>query len=79
LAGVLDYATDIFDAPTVARLGRSFEALLSRIVANPESRLQGLRAELNTEEDVERGESRRHFDEEMRRRLETGKRRTVRG
>ncbi|HVG09973.1 MAG TPA: amino acid adenylation domain-containing protein [Thermoanaerobaculia bacterium] len=43
LTALLEYATDLFDAPTVARLGRSFLTLLSGLVAEgtgmPVSRL----------------------------------------
>src|SRR5581483_1385383 len=43
LAAVLEYATDLFDATTVSRLGRSFFRLLSGLLeAGPEARVSGL-------------------------------------
>ena len=37
LAGVVEYATDLFDPETIERMARHFRALLEGIVANPES------------------------------------------
>jgi acyl carrier protein len=42
LAGSLQYNTDLFEARTMARLGRHFEVLLESIVAAPEQRLSEL-------------------------------------
>ena len=47
LAGEFDYATDIFDASTVARLGESFERLLLRLLAQPGISLDALRGALD--------------------------------
>ena len=79
LTAELEYATDIFDVQTIASLACRFETLLCRVAANPESRLEQLQADLDGAEQVEREERRRQRDSEMRRRLEIGKRRTVRG
>ena len=39
LAGHVEYSTDLFDAGTVARLMERFEALLGRLVAEPDARV----------------------------------------
>jgi amino acid adenylation domain-containing protein len=39
LHGVLEYATDLFDAATIARLAGHFTTLLEEIVADPEQRI----------------------------------------
>lgn len=31
----LEYSTDLFDAPTIVRMPRHFQALLEGIIANP--------------------------------------------
>ena len=77
LAGELEYATDIFDPQTIARLTRQWEALLLRVIAKPDSRMQELHADLDGTEQAEREAGRRQRDAEMRRRLEMGRRRRV--
>ena len=42
LEGVWEYSTDLFEAETIARLGRHFECLLRGIVAGPGQRLSEL-------------------------------------
>jgi len=42
LAGSFEYACDLFDGATVARLTRHFAALLESMVAHPEGRIDGL-------------------------------------
>ncbi|HEY0170670.1 MAG TPA: condensation domain-containing protein, partial [Pyrinomonadaceae bacterium] len=43
LNGVLKYNTDIFDAPTAARIVEDYEALLTEVAARPETRVLELR------------------------------------
>ncbi|HEX8441990.1 amino acid adenylation domain-containing protein [Archangium sp.] len=40
LSGSLEYCTDLFDAPTAARMARHFETLLAAVVAEPERRVE---------------------------------------
>ena len=42
LAGLLEFATDLFDAPTAGRLARHFQALLAGAAAWPETPVGGL-------------------------------------
>jgi amino acid adenylation domain-containing protein len=42
IASTWEYATDLFDAPTVERLARHFAALLEGLAASPEARLSEL-------------------------------------
>src|SRR5262249_18754350 len=42
LEGHIEYATDLFDGTTIARLAGHFERLLEGIVANPETRIGAL-------------------------------------
>ncbi|MCP4658774.1 MAG: AMP-binding protein, partial [bacterium] len=42
LTGSIEYATELFDAATIARLGRHFENLLGAVVAGPEERIRDL-------------------------------------
>ncbi|HEV8583000.1 MAG TPA: amino acid adenylation domain-containing protein [Thermoanaerobaculia bacterium] len=42
LAGLLEFATDLFDAPTAGRLARHFQALLAGAAARPEAPAGGL-------------------------------------
>ncbi|NVD98021.1 non-ribosomal peptide synthetase [Massilia sp. BJB1822] len=42
LQGFIEYATDLFDAATIARIGGHFTQLLQAIVANPERAVGGL-------------------------------------
>jgi amino acid adenylation domain-containing protein len=42
LAGVLEYRTDLFDASTVAHLGRSLGSLLATMATSPETRISDL-------------------------------------
>jgi amino acid adenylation domain-containing protein len=42
LAGWLEYSTDLFEAPTIARMAAHFRTLLEAIVANPEERISRL-------------------------------------
>ena len=42
LAGTLEYSRDLFEAPTIARLARSFKRLLAGAVADPRRRLSEL-------------------------------------
>src|SRR5439155_12791769 len=42
LSGSLEYSADLFDAPTVARLGGDFLDLLEKVVADPGLRLSDL-------------------------------------
>ncbi|HEX4962825.1 MAG TPA: non-ribosomal peptide synthase/polyketide synthase [Thermoanaerobaculia bacterium] len=42
LAGILEYATDLFDATTVLRLANHYRELLAAVVADPERRLSEL-------------------------------------
>jgi amino acid adenylation domain-containing protein len=42
LSGWLEYSTDLFEAPTMARMVEHFQTLLEAIVANPEERISRL-------------------------------------
>ena len=42
LTGWLEYSTDLFEAPTIARMAVHFRTLLETIVANPEERISRL-------------------------------------
>ena len=42
LTGVLEYNTDLFDAPTIVRMVGHFQNLLAAIAANPEQRISDL-------------------------------------
>ncbi|XWK89435.1 MAG: amino acid adenylation domain-containing protein [Phormidium sp.] len=42
LQGVWSYSIDLFDAPTISRMGQHFETLLKAIVANPKARISEL-------------------------------------
>jgi amino acid adenylation domain-containing protein len=42
LAGILEYATDLFDATTALRLASHYQELLAAVVADPEQRLSEL-------------------------------------
>jgi amino acid adenylation domain-containing protein len=42
LAGWLEYSTDLFEAPTIARMAAHFRTLLEAIVANPEEQISRL-------------------------------------
>ncbi|MCP4657358.1 MAG: amino acid adenylation domain-containing protein, partial [bacterium] len=42
LAGAIEYAVELFDTSTIARLARHFENLLDAIVARPEERIENL-------------------------------------
>jgi natural product biosynthesis luciferase-like monooxygenase protein/FkbM family methyltransferase len=42
LAGVMQYNTDLFDAPAIARLAQHFQILLTGIVSNPQKRIVDL-------------------------------------
>ncbi|MCA1612832.1 MAG: condensation domain-containing protein [Acidobacteria bacterium] len=42
IGGTLEYSTDLFDAPTVARIVKDFEGLLEDIVARPDARIDTL-------------------------------------
>ena len=79
LAGELDYATDIFDAPTVARLGESFEELLLRVLAQPAISLEDLRDSLD--DDVRRHQRERlnELERENLQKLKGVRRRVLRG
>ncbi|HZI16961.1 MAG TPA: amino acid adenylation domain-containing protein [Pyrinomonadaceae bacterium] len=56
LTGVLKYNTDIFDAPTAARVVEDYEALLTEVAARPEMRV--LELELRPERAAGRAASR---------------------
>jgi amino acid adenylation domain-containing protein len=43
LSGGLEYNTDLFDAPTVTRMGSHFEQLLEAVVSNPDEQVSRLR------------------------------------
>src|SRR5205085_11943312 len=49
IAGTLEYSTDLFDAPTVARIIRDFEGLLNDIVTRPDARINTLELLSDTE------------------------------
>ena len=65
LEGELAYNCDLFDAPTIARMGRHFGQLLEAVVADPEQRIREL-AMLPEEEQsqllVEWNETQRDYD-----------------
>jgi amino acid adenylation domain-containing protein len=42
LSGWLEYSTDLFEAPTIARMAAHFRTLLEAIVANPDERISRL-------------------------------------
>jgi amino acid adenylation domain-containing protein len=42
IGGTLEYSTDLFDAPTIARVVKDFEGLLNDIVARPDARINTL-------------------------------------
>lgn len=42
LKGILEYSTDLFEGPSIARLMQRFETLLDSIVADPEQRISRL-------------------------------------
>jgi non-ribosomal peptide synthetase component F len=79
LAGEFDYATDIFDASTVARLGESFERLLLRVLANPGLSLEDLRGSLDGDVRRHQRERRDALEKESRERLKDVRRRVLRG
>jgi non-ribosomal peptide synthetase component F len=43
LFGAFEYATDLFEPPTIARMIEHFKTLLADIVANPDQRLSSFR------------------------------------
>jgi amino acid adenylation domain-containing protein len=40
--GFFEYATDLFDAPTIEGMANQFKTLLKAVIANPEQRISGL-------------------------------------
>ena len=56
IGGTLEYSTDLFDAPTIARVVRDFEGLLNDIVARPGARIDTLELLSDTERARRAGE-----------------------
>lgn len=56
LAGYFEYRSDLFDSPTMARMARNYETLLSGIVAAPRAQLRELPLVSAAEESVLLGE-----------------------
>jgi amino acid adenylation domain-containing protein len=79
LRGAFEYRADLFDPATIARMAAHFDALLGRVVADPDVRLSELRTLL---EDVDRrrqATAEQELTEASRRRLRDARRRAVGG
>jgi hypothetical protein len=79
LRGSFAYRTDLFEPATIARMAGHFDALLERVMAEPDVRLSGLRALL---EEMDRGRqaaAAQELMERSRRRLQDARRREVGG
>jgi amino acid adenylation domain-containing protein len=79
LKGFLNYSTELFEPETIAQIAKQFEALLTTITTQPETRLSALRALLATVAREYREELSEQLDESSRRKLKSVKRKTVAG
>jgi len=74
LAGSFQYSTDLFEASTVARMAREFEALTQAIAENPDARLNELKEVLAEKEKHERMTKAKEFEAADRQSLKRLKR-----
>jgi amino acid adenylation domain-containing protein len=79
LKGFLNYSLELFEPETIAQIAKQFEALLTTITTQPETRLSALRALLATVAREYREELGEQLDESSRRKLKSVKRKTVAG
>ncbi len=69
IRGTIEYSTDLFEPPTVAKMAADFERLLRVVVDQPRASLEELRRHLRKAEAVSRAEQEKNFDESARTKL----------
>ena len=79
LAGELNYATDILDASTVARLAESFEVLLLRVLEQPAISLDALRGSIDGDVLGRQRERRNELERESLQKFKAVRRKVLRG
>ncbi len=78
ICGTMEYARDLYDASTMERMARRYEALLTAVVERPESRLSDLVAGLQRAELDRAASAEQSYEHSMKSKLKSIRRRRAR-